>query len=324
MFLSVAAVVAGLALLVWSADRFVLGASGLARAAGLSPLVIGMVVVGFGTSSPELAVSTMASIEGNSGIALGNAVGSNIANVALILGICALIRPLDVRSGILRRELPMALAASVALLLMVLDGALTRIDGLLLAIGLMAFLVWSVRAAKRGVADPLASELAAEIPPAISSGRALFWIVLGLLLLVASSQLLIWGAVNLARMMGVSDLVIGLTIVAVGTSLPELAASVTGLLKNEHDIAIGNILGSNLFNILAILIAPALISPGTIPDSMLLWRDIPIMIATMLLLFASASGLRGHPLKVERVDGALLLGVYIAYTLILLSSSASG
>ncbi|TJY65142.1 calcium/sodium antiporter [Sinimarinibacterium sp. CAU 1509] len=324
MLLSVAAVVAGLALLVWSADRFVLGASGLARAAGLSPLVIGMVVVGFGTSSPELAVSTMASIEGNSGIALGNVVGSNIANVALILGICALIRPLDVQSGILRRELPMALAASVALLLMVLDGALTRIDGLLLASGLIAFLVWSVRAARRGTADPLASEMAVEVPPAISTGRALLWIALGLLMLVASSQLLIWGAVNLARMMGVSDLVIGLTIVAIGTSLPELAASVAGVLKNEHDIAIGNILGSNLFNILAILIAPALIVPGAIPDHMLLWRDIPIMIATMLLLFASASGLRGHPLKVERVDGALLLGVYIAYTLILLASAASG
>ncbi len=323
MLLSMLAVVVGLALLVWSADRFVLGAAGLARAAGLSPLIIGMTVVGFGTSSPELAVSALASWQGNSGLAVGNAVGSNIANVGLILGICALIQPLSVQSGILRRELPMATAASLLLLLLVIDGTLGRVDGAILAAGLVAFLAWSIRSARRGGDDALATELAGEMPPPVPAGRSILWIAVGLVFLVGSSQLLIWGAVNIAQAMGVSDLVIGLTIVAIGTSLPELAASVAGLLKKEDDIAIGNILGSNLFNILAILLAPALIDPGPIPDPMLLWRDIPIMIGLMLMLWATAYGLRGKPLRLERIDGALLLSVYVGYTLILLYSAVS-
>lgn len=321
MILSIAAVIAGLALLVWSADRFVVGASGLAQAAGISPLVIGMLVVGFGTSSPELAVSTLAAIDGSSGIAIGNVVGSNIANVALILGICGLIRPLALQSRILRRELPMTLGVSIALVLMLLNGTLGRIDGLLLVCGLLGFLAWNFYSAKSVGKDALAEELAEEIPAQIPTGQAVFWIVAGLVLLIGSSQLLIWGAVNIAQALGVSDLIIGLTIVAIGTSLPELAASVAGLLKNEQDIAIGNVLGSNILNILAVLIAPAMIDPGPIPDPMLLWRDLPVMVGTMVLLYISASGLRGNALKIERVDGALLLTAYIAYTLILVFSA---
>ncbi|MFA5939105.1 MAG: calcium/sodium antiporter [Sinimarinibacterium sp.] len=323
MLLSVAAVAAGLILLVWSSDRFVLGSAGLARAAGISPLVVGMVIVGFGTSAPELAVSTLAAIQGSSGIAIGNVVGSNICNIALILGLCSVIRVLDVQSGILRRELPMVLAASLLLLLLLLDGSLDRIDGVVLASGFVAFLIWSIRTAKRDGSDPLTREAAAEVPPPLPMGAALTWIAIGLAVLIAASQLLVWGAVDLAKAAGVSDLIIGLTVVAVGTSLPEMAASITGTLKGEHDIAIGNILGSNIFNILCILIAPAFIAPGALPDAMLLWRDIPVMIGVALMLYASASGLRGHPLKVERIDGVLLLTVYVAYTLILVQSATT-
>ncbi len=322
MLPSIAAVVIGLVVLVWSADRFIYGAAGLARTAGISPIIVGMVIVGFGTSSPELAVSTLAALQGSSGIALGNVVGSNIANVALILGVCALIKSLNVQSGILRRELPMTLAASVLLLGLLLDGSLDRIDGLILGIGFAAFAVWSVRVARLDGRDSFAVELTSEAPPPLATRTAMLWIVIGLLALLGSSQLLVWGAVNLAQAAGVSDLVIGLTIVAIGTSLPELAASVTGLLKNEDDIALGNILGSNLFNILCILLAPAFIAPGALPDALLLWRDIPVMIGVVVLLYASASGLRGQSLRLERTDGVLLLSAYAAYTLILLYTAS--
>jgi cation:H+ antiporter len=317
MLLSFAAVVAGLVLLVWSADRFIFGAAGLARTAGISPLVVGMVIVGFGTSMPEVAVSTLASLQGSNGIAIGNAVGSNICNVALILGISALVRPIGVTSGVLRKEIPITTAVSVLLLVLILDGALTRIDGAVLAAGFAAMLLWMLRTARTQSDDPLLVEQQAELPPAIGTGRALLWIAIGLPLLIGASQLLVWGAVNIARDLGVSDLVIGLTIVAIGTSLPELAASITGLLKGENDLAVGNILGSNLFNILFILMAPAFIAPGPIPDPLLLTRDAPVMVGVMLMLWAMAAGLRGAPLKIERVDGGLLLTVYLGYTLIL-------
>ena len=317
MLLSVAAVIAGLVLLVWSADRFIYGAAGLARTAGISPLVVGMVIVGFGTSMPEVAVSTLASLQGSNGIAIGNAVGSNICNVALILGISAVVRPIAVTSGVLRREIPITTAVSALLALLILDGALTRFDGSVLAAGFVAMLAWMLRTARTRPDDPLLIEQQAEAPPALRTGRALLWIAIGLPLLIAASQLLVWGAVNIARELGVSDLVIGLTIVAIGTSLPELAASITGLLKGENDLAVGNILGSNLFNILFILMAPAFIAPGPIPDPSLLTRDAPVMVGVMLMLWAMAAGLRGQPLRIQRVDGGLLLTVYAGYTLIL-------
>jgi cation:H+ antiporter len=317
MLLSLAAIVAGLVLLVWSADRFIFGAAGLARAAGISPLVVGMVIIGFGTSMPEVAVSTLAALQDSNGIAIGNAVGSNICNVALVIGISAMIRPIGVTSGVLRREIPITAAVSVLLALLILDGALTRVDGVVLAAGFVAMLVWMLRTARSHTDDPLVVEQQAEMPPAIGTGRALMWIAIGLPLLVGASQLLVWGAVNIARDLGVSDLVIGLTIVAIGTSLPELAATITGLLKGENDLAVGNILGSNLFNILFILMAPAFIAPGPIPDALLLTRDLPVMIGVMLMLWAMAAGVRGPRLSIERVDGGLLLTVYVGYTLIL-------
>jgi cation:H+ antiporter len=321
MLLSLAAVIVGLTLLVWSADRFIFGSAGLARAAGISPLVIGMTIVGFGTSAPELFVSTLASLQDNPGIAIGNVIGSNLCNTALIVGLCALIRPIDVRSSILRRELPICLAATLGVLALCLDNQLTRGDATLLALGFGGFMIWMLRAALSGQADALALELDTELPPPLPTGRALLWIVVGLVLLVASSQLLIWGAVQIARTLGVSDLVIGLTIVAIGTSLPELAASVAGLLKGEDDIAIGNILGSNLFNLLGILQAPAWIAPGTVPAGVLT-RDLPAMVGVTVLLYLFAWGFRGRPPRINRWEGAVLMTIYLAYTLILIRTSS--
>lgn len=323
MLLSFAAVVVGLALLVWAADRFILGAAGLARAAGLSPLVIGMTIVGFGTSSPEMFVSTLASLQGNNGISIGNVVGSNICNIALILGLCATVRAIDVKSSVLRRELPMCLAAALLAWGLMLDGTLGRVDGAVFALAFAALLVWMFRTARASANDPLVQEANAELPPPISTRAAILWVIVGLVLLIASSQLLIWGAVNIAKALGVSDLVIGLTIVAIGTSLPELAASLTGLLKGEDDIAIGNILGSNLFNLLAILLAPAFIAPGLLPDPMLLTRDLPAMVGITALLFLLCWGWRGRAPRINRGEGVLLLGIYLGYTLILVKTASS-
>lgn len=321
MLLSFAAVISGLALLVWAADRFILGAAGIARAAGLSPLVIGMTIVGFGTSSPELFVSTLSALQGNNGIAIGNVIGSNLCNIALILGLCAAIRAIDVKSGVLQRELPMCLAAALLAWGLMLDGSLGRLDGAVLTLAFAALLVWMFRTARASVNDPLVQEANAELPPAIPTRSAVIWVIVGLLLLIVSSQMLIWGAVNIARTLGVSDLVIGLTIVAIGTSLPELAASVTGLLKGEDDIAIGNILGSNLFNLLAILLAPAFLAPGVLPDPMLLTRDLPAMVGVTALLFLLCWGWRGRAPRISRAEGALLLSIYAGYTLILIKTA---
>ncbi len=322
MLLSLAAIVAGLVLLVWSADRFIFGAAGIARSAGVSPLIVGMIIVGFGTSLPEVAVSTLSALQGSNGIAIGNVVGSNICNVALVIGIGALIRPIGVDHTVRKREIPMTVGASLLLGALILDGSLTRIDGVLLTAGFIAMLAWMLRVA-RTQSSALGAESAASetAVPTVSTGRAALWIIIGLPLLIGASQLLVWGAVNIARDFGVSDLVIGLTIVAIGTSLPELAATVTGLLKGENDLAIGNILGSNLFNILFILLAPAMIAPGPLPDPQLLTRDVPVMIGVMLLLWAMAAGWTGQRGVIRRFDGGLLLSVYAAYTLVLAASA---
>ncbi len=318
MLLSWLAVAAGLGLLVFAADRFIYGSAGLARTLGVSPLVIGMVIVGFGTSAPEMAVSALAAAQGNPGISIGNAVGSNLANVALIMGLCALIQPIVVQRAVLRVELPMVVAVSVAVLLMCLDGALTYRDGALLALGLAGFLGWMFISARRGEAPIEHSD---DMPPPVPTLKAAVWIVVGLVLLIGSSQLLIWGAVNIARAFGISDLVVGLTVVAIGTSLPELAASLAGLIKGEDDIALGNILGSNLFNLLAILQAPAWIAPGPVPDG-LVGRDLPMMLGVIVMLFLFAFSWRRdrHP-RINRVEGGILLTSYIAYTAYLIQTS---
>ncbi len=312
IWLSLLAVIAGFALLVWSADRFVMGASATARNLGVAPIIIGLTVVGLGTSAPEILVSAMAAWNGNPHMGIGNALGSNIANIGLVLGITALVAPLAVHSQTLRREFPIMFAVIFVALILLWDGELTRLDGLLLLFGMALVLSWMVYIGlQEKRSDPMDAEYEDEIPSHIPMRKAVIWIVIGLSFLLLSSHMLVWGAVNIAKWFGLSDLIIGLTIIAIGTSLPELAASVTSALKNEHDIAIGNILGSNMFNLLAVLSMPGLIQPGTIPAEVLS-RDYPVMLGLSILLLIMAYGFK-KPGRLSRPEGALLLMGYIAY-----------
>ncbi len=312
MLLDIAAIIAGITLLVWGADRFVIGASGIASNLGLPPMIIGLTIVGFGTSAPEILVSGVAAVQGNAGLAIGNALGSNIANIGLILGVTALIVPLKVRSQTLRREYPILLAVCIGTLLLLLDGTLGRIDGMILLAGLVAMLYALVRIGKRNLtSDPITVEILGELPAAMSTGKAVFNFCLGLALLLFSSRILVWGAVNIATAYGVSDLVIGLTIVALGTSLPELAASIASALKNEHDIAIGNVIGSNMYNLLAVLAVPGLIAPGAF-DPLVLTRDMPMMLGLTLALFIISYGFGGAG-RINRLEGLLLVLAFVAY-----------
>ena len=313
MIFAVLALVLGLALLVWSADRFVEGASLTAAHFGMPPLLIGMVVVGFGTSAPEMVVSALAASQGNPGIALGNAYGSNITNLALILGVTALISPIAVHSAILRKELPILTAVTALAAWQVWDGHISRVDALVL-LGLFAGLIgWTVRQGLRQGTDPLAGEFEAELKSHTRPLRqSVIWLVVGLLLLIVSSRLLVWGAVEIARGFGVSDLIIGLTVVAIGTSLPELASSVIAARKGEHEIALGNILGSNLFNTLAVVGIAGTIRPMAVGPEVLS-RDVLVMAVLTVSLFLIGYGFRGIG-RINRFEGAALVACYVGYT----------
>ena len=312
MLLSLVAIVCGFALLVWGADRFVTGAAALARNFGVSPMLIGLTIVGFGTSAPEILVSGMAAAQGNPGLAIGNALGSNIANIGLILSITALVAPLTVQSASLRREYPMLLAVCLVTVLLMLDGALDRLDGGILLAGLVVLLYGMARIAMTSRAsDPMEREFDAEIPEQMKTSMAIFWFLAGLILLLVSSRMLVWGSINIATAFGVSDLMIGLTIVALGTSLPELAAGVASAIKKEHDIAIGNIIGSNMYNLLAVLAMPGLIAPGSfVPEA--LTRDLPVMIGLTLAMFLMSYGFGGQG-RINRFEASLLLAAFIGY-----------
>ncbi len=311
MLLPSLAILAGFAFLIWGADRFVLGAAAIARNLGVSPLLIGLTVVGFGTSAPEVLVAGTAALQGNPGLAVGNAIGSNIANIGLILGATALVTPLLVHSDTVRKEYPLLMVISFASLLLVIDGNLSRVDGLILLGGLVVALIFLVRIGlARKAGDPLTDEFDAEIPTGIPTGRALLWFLVGLVVLIASSKLLVWGAVDTARYFGVSDLVIGLTIVAIGTSLPELAAAIASALKGEHDLAIGNVIGSNIYNLLAVLSLPGLLAPTALAPEVIN-RDMPTMLVLTTLPLAIL--LINRQQKINRIEGALLLLAFIAY-----------
>lgn len=316
MWIQLFAIAAGFGLLVWGADRFVTGAAGTARNLGVSPLIIGLTIVGFGTSAPEILVSAVAAWQGNPGLAIGNAIGSNITNIALILGATALVAPLTVHSGAIRREFPVLIATTLVAYLLLSDGVLGVGDGLMLLLGLVVLLSWMVYLgmSSREV-DPIVAEYEAEVPTGLGLGRSLWWLSLGLVVLLVSSRLLVWGAVGIAQLLGVSDLIIGLTIVALGTSLPELAASVASALKNEHDIAIGNVIGSNMFNLLAVLGLPGIIRPGPVEDAVLT-RDFPIMAGLTVALLVMAYGFRTWG-RISRLEGGLLLAGYLAYQTLL-------
>jgi len=299
---------------MWSADRFVTGAAAIAHNLGVSAIIIGMVIMGFGTSAPEMFVAAVASLNGNPAVAVGNVVGSNIANIALVLGLSALISPLVVESKTLKREFPLLLLVSFSVVGLLFDLELSRLDGVILltgACGLVGWMWWLARQ-ERNIGDPLEREFEAEVPLDMSTRMAVIWTLVGFVALMASAQLLVWGSVNIARYLGISDLVIGLTIVAIGTSLPEIAVTITGALKGEDDIAIGNIIGSNLFNLLAVLGISGSIHAASLPREVL-FRDYATMLVLTVALFGMAYGFRGKKGHIDRYEAALMLAAYIGY-----------
>ena len=312
MLIPSAYVVIGFVFLVWGADRFIAGASATARNLGVSPLIIGLTVVGFGTSAPEMVISGIASLRGNPGLAIGNAIGSNIANVALILGVAALVYPLQVQSTTLKREYPILMVVTLATLALLWDMELSRTDGVLLLIGLMAMTTWmALLGMGKSGPDPMAAEFASEIPTDMKTGTALGWLLFGMIMLPLSSHVLVAGAVEIAHLLGVSDVVVGLSVVAIGTSLPELAAAIASVLKREHELAIGNVIGSNMFNLLGVMGIVGAIQTTPLPD-LLLVRDYSVMLGLCVLLFILSYGFRG-PGRISRLSGLVLLACFAGY-----------
>jgi len=313
------AILAGFGMLIWGADQFVAGAAGLARTLKVSTLIIGLVIVGFGTSAPEMLVAGVAGWEGNTGLAIGNALGSNITNIALVLGVTALITPLAIQSKLLRREFPVLFIIMGVTVVLFMDGELSRLDGFILLGGMLAFVGWMIHLGKQSQGtehDPMEDEFEEELPEELPVKKAVMWLIIGLVTLLIGARLVVWGAVAIAQSFGVSDLIIGLTVVAIGTSLPELATTIASAKKGEHDIAIGNIIGSNMFNLLGVLGIPAVIHPA-IFENAVLTRDIPIMIALTVALYLMARTRDGSPGKIGRIAGAGLALAYIAYLILL-------
>lgn len=307
-------VICGISLLVWSADRFTDGAAAIARNMGISPLIVGLTIVAMGSSAPEVIVSINASLKGTPGLAIGNAIGSNIANIAMVLGISALVCPLKVQSETLKREIPILFGFMLLVFVLLVDLTLSFNDGLILIISLAGYLVWLTKAAAKTRTKPdlMLKEIIEELPDQMPTGRAIFWVVVGLVLLQMSSNILVLGATNIAHQYHVSDFVIGITIIAVGTSLPELAASVTGVLKGEHELAIGNVIGSNIFNLLAVLGIPGLIN-GAILEPEVLHLDYALMFGLTVAMSIMAWGRRDAPGEISRLEGGILLTCFIAY-----------
>lgn len=302
----------GLVVLSWSADKFVYGASALAKNYGVSPMMIGLTIVAMGSSAPEIVVSATASLNGNPNTAVGNAIGSNITNIALVLGITTLIKPLLVSSTTLKRELPVLLLVTLIGVYFLSDNYLSQTEGVILItlfVLVLAIMAWlSLKVEKN---DPLNTETADEIPSNIPTIKAVMWVVVGLVMLPLSAHFLVESAVYMARFFGVSDLVIGLTIIALGTSLPELAASIAGVRKGEDDLVIGNIIGSNIFNILAVLAMPGLIIPSVL-DMNVSARDSYAMLGVTILLFLFCFNLRGTR-RINRYEGGILVMAFLFY-----------
>lgn len=313
MTLALLAILGGFVLLIWSADRFVEGAAATAKHLGMPSLLIGMVVVGFGTSAPEMVVSAMASFDGNPDLALGNAIGSNIVNIGLILGITALISPISVHSNIVRKELPLLTLIGGLVGFILWDGALTRFESFLLLAGFIGLVSWTIFVALRTRGDHLETETdELLIAQAMPIRKALFWLVMGLVALIISSRILVWGAVTVAHALGVSDLIIGLTIVAFGTSLPELAASIIAVRRGEHDIAIGNVVGSNMFNLLAVIGIAGVINPMSSFPADIISRDWAAMMLMTVGLLVMTFGL-SKATQLNRLKGGILLISFVIY-----------
>lgn len=326
LLLPFAAIVAGLLILIWSSDRFVRGAATLAKRWGISQIIIGMVIIGFGTSLPEMLVSALSALKDCPEIAIGNAYGSNIANIALILGVSTLICPLVVHPLCLRRDLPSLTAATLLAGVVICDyiwgnsPEVSRTDALIMLAAFGGIMFWTARSGKDNLDTSADSEETAE--PLWSVRRAVLWVFLGLALLLGGSYILVWGAVAVAKALGVSELVIGLTIVAVGTSLPELASAIAAARQRQPDLVIGNILGSNLFNTLVVVGIAGAVKPFPVSPEVL-FRDYPLMLGLLLLLFLSCKSWRGRPGTISRRGGSLLLAVYIGYTLWLICTAGA-
>lgn len=312
----------GLALLLWSSDRFIFGASALSKNLGLPPFLIGLTIIAVGSSAPEMFIAGVAAVQNQNDTAIGNVLGSNIANILLILGCTALIKAMSIRSKTVLKELPLLLGASLLGAWCLYDGKLSSIDGVILLtgfIGLMLYLIRDAIAQHRQANhdDQLAENYPKEVPLHVTTPKASFWVILGLILLPVSAQMMVEGASNISRLFGFSELMIGLTIIALGTSLPELAASITSVLKKEDDLAVGNIIGSNLFNILAVLAIPGLINPtseNNFIDPLAITRDLYIMVgSTVLLIMLIYVGQKPH--RLSRWQGGVLMLAYIAYQL---------
>ena len=329
MILSVLAVVIGLVVLVWSADRFVDGAVGVAQFLGMSTFLIGMLVVGFGTSAPEMVVSILSALNDTPQLALGNAYGSNIANIALILGATALIAPVVVKKQAMSRDIPILILMTALTVFLLKDGNVSFADGAVLLAAFVALTLFNIlmelKEKRKCGKEGESPEDSASVK--VSIGKSVLWLLVGIALLIASSRLLVWGAVNIAQALGVSDLLIGLTIVAVGTSLPELASSIAAARKGENDLAVGNVIGSNLFNTLVVVGIAAVIAPINAMEPAVLSRDLPIMSALTLWLFFICFSFKKkngeRSFGFGRIGGTFLLLLYVGY-LVLLGLGAKG
>jgi cation:H+ antiporter len=305
---------AGFIVLLVGADRFVLGAGATARNFGVPPMLIGLTIVGFATSAPEILVSVTAAVQGMPSLAIGNALGSNVANIGLVLGVSALVKPIYLSNSVtLRQEMPLLLAVPIFTAIFFYTGDyLSRLDGLIMLAGLGAFLYWMARLGLRAArSDPMAAEFDAEIRSDMRTSVAIAWFIVGFILLIAGSNLLVLGAENVARGLGVSHLFMGITIVAVGTSLPELAVSATCAFKGEAELALGNIIGSNIFNLLAVAGLAVVIHPVVL-DPEVLYLHFPIMIVFTVALFFMAYNKQGES-RIRRQEGSVLLLAFTAY-----------
>jgi len=321
MIEAVAFLIVGLIILVWSADKLVFGSAALARNFCISPLVIGMTILAMGSSAPEMMVSATAALNGKTDTAVGNVLGSNIANIALILGITAIIKPLSISSPVLRREFPLMIAVTLLSGAIMWNNHLGFYEGVLLfaLFGVFILAMLKISRSEQKNNDVLLHEQESEIPEGVSNPKAAIWVVIGLILLPISANLLVDNAVIIAKYFGMSDLVIGLTIIAVGTSLPELAASLAGVLKGEDDMAVGNIVGSNVFNILAVMGIPGMLNPSMLSEHAM-GRDFWVMLAVSLLLVVMALG---KSRSINRIEGGILLATFLSYQTYLFMNMAA-
>ncbi len=314
MIEALAYLIVGLVLLVYSADKFIMGAAATAKYLGVSSMVVGLIVIGFGTSAPEMVISAIAAMQGNAKLALGNAVGSNITNIALVLGVGIVVSPLLICSNTVKREMPILLLVSLFVLWLMWDGELSRIDGIILLIGMLAMTLWmawlGLRESKEK--DILEEEFEAEMPQDLSKKAAWLWLMFGMVMLPIASIMMVKGATSIAHMLGVSDVIIGLTIVALGTSLPELSATISCMRKGEHDLALGNIVGSNMFNLLGVLGISASIKTFQLPDNFLSTDYLVMLDLTFaLLIFSLIYVARNKP--IPRFIGYMFILSYLAY-----------